>query len=310
MIEQHQLPFVSILVINYQGERHLHDCLQSLKMQTYPKHLYEVIVVDNNSSDKSVSILKELHPWCKTVALKQNVGFAQGNNIAAQYAHGSWLVLLNNDTIADPYFLIELMDKQSESPSARVAKLVFTNAPTILNSCGAYLLRDGRGTDRGFQQHDQGTYERTEPVFAGCGAAIALRNRGEHRFFFEPSYFVYYEDLRYFWILRQANQSVRYLPRSLVRHTHGAAAGDKSYLFHYYVERNRALTSLRCGDLGMILYTTIVLATKMVRSLLRVRSDPQMALTLTAAFISYLYYAPSQIIRRLRGGSDAPGAAL
>lgn len=298
MTSNHLLPFVSILVINYQGERHLDDCLQSLRMQTYPRHLYEVIVLDNNSSDQSLNIVRQKHSWCCRVALKNNVGFAQGNNIAAKKAHGSWCLLLNNDTIADPHLLNELFSTHDETVAARVAKLVFTHEPRLLNSTGSYVLRDGRGADRGFRQFDRGNYEVVEPIFAGCGAALAVRATGLREAIFDPSYFVYYEDTSHCWLLRHKRQGIHYHPRALVRHTHGAAAGERSLLFHYYVERNRALTSLRCGDLMISSFTFVVIVVKSIRAILLIRNNWQLTRTLVSSLSSYSILAPKQILRR------------
>ena len=295
----HELPFVSILVINYQGERHLNDCLGALKTQTYPRYLYEVIVLDNNSTDRSIQILEKHHTWCHTIPMKHNFGFAQGNNLAASAAHGSWYLLLNNDTIPDSHLLVELFDSMSVCTTARVAKLVFSHDPKTLNSTGSYLLRDGRGADRGFRRRDQGSYEKSEPVFAGCGAALAMRAVGIEENIFDPSYFVYYEDTQHCWLRRLNNQHIHYQPRAIVRHTHGAAAGDRSMIFHYYVERNKALTALRCGDLALAIYTAIVLIAKTMRSVSQLRKNRRLTLTLAAALISYLTLVPKQLINRM-----------
>ena len=295
----HELPFVSVLVINYQGERHLNDCLGSLRTQTYPRYLYEVIVVDNNSSDHSIQLLENHHAWCHTIPMKHNFGFAQGNNLAAGAAHGSWLLLLNNDTIADPHLLTELFASTSNDTTARVAKLVFSHDPTTINSTGSYLLRDGRGADRGFRQHDQGRYEECEPVFAGCGAALAMRAVVGEENIFDPSYFVYYEDTQHCWLRRLSNQYIHYQPRAIVRHTHGAAAGDRSMIFHYYVERNKALTALRCGDCPLAIYTAIVLAAKTMRALSQLKKNRRLTQTLATALISYLSLVPLQLFNRM-----------
>jgi len=295
---------VSILIVNYNGARHLDACLRALEVQTLPRYRFEVIVVDNSSKDDSLAILRERFPWVRSVPLKQNTGFAEGNNIAAQYAHGRTLVLLNNDTIADPHWLEELL--HALSPDGRAAsKLVFAHDPTLLNSTGLFLLRDGRGMDRGFRQRDRGQYERTQEVFAGCGAALALPAPPPGEPLLDPRYFVYYEDLDAQWRKRLAGHGPNYAPRSLIRHVHGAAAGDESPLFWFYVERNRALTSLRNGDPFLAVYSALGLGAKAVQAVLRASLGAKgpkgrwpVANAVVRALGSYLWHAPRVLVER------------
>lgn len=91
-------PFVSILIVNYNGKELTRRCLKSLEDINYPKSKFECIVVDNNSHDLSVEMIKEEFPWVKVVPLDENTGFSKGNNIAAKHAKGKYIVLLNNDT--------------------------------------------------------------------------------------------------------------------------------------------------------------------------------------------------------------------
>ncbi len=89
---------LSILVVNYQCGAYLADCLQSLFARP-PQVAYEVIVVDNNSTDDSIARAQALGLPVKWKLLKENTGFGRGNNIAAQEATGNCLLLLNPDTI-------------------------------------------------------------------------------------------------------------------------------------------------------------------------------------------------------------------
>jgi GT2 family glycosyltransferase len=229
--------------------------------------------------------------------LKTNTGFAEGTNVAAREARGRTLVLLNNDTIPDPHWLAELLRAAAKSPSGMAAsKLVFAHDPTRINSTGLILLRDGRGADRGFRRPDDGRYERTEPVFAGCGAALALPAPGPGQPVFDPRLFLYSEDLDLEWRVRLAGGGVVYAPRSLVRHVHGAAAGDRSPLFAFYNERNRALVALRNGDPVLAVWSAAVLFAKAGRAV--VQREPT-ARAVAAAAVSYLWHAPRVLAERL-----------
>jgi len=98
---------VSIIIVNYNGRHHLEECLKSLMQVTYKK--FEVILVDNNSTDGSIEFVKNNHPSIKIKKLDKNYGFAEPNNIGAKIAKGELLLFLNNDTVADPNFIQEMI---------------------------------------------------------------------------------------------------------------------------------------------------------------------------------------------------------
>jgi GT2 family glycosyltransferase len=296
---------VSVLIVNYNGARHLRACLSALAEQTVPRYFFEVILVDNASRDQSVALIRNEFPWVRLVESRQNTGFAEGNNLAARYAHGEILVLLNNDTIPDPYWLEELLRARQQPGDWVVSKLVFADDPMRMNSAGLYLLRDGRGADLGFRFTDAGQYERTRPVFAGCGAALARPRPPEGEDLFDHRYFVYYEDLDAGWRHQLQGGRCIYAPRSLVRHVHGATAGDRSSLFYYYVERNRALTALRNADAVLAVWTAMILLLKVIQAFLFATvssfSEPGRWVKVRAvasAFFGYLMLAPTVFFER------------
>lgn len=293
-------PLVTVLIVNYNGVRHLPACLAALATQTLPRHRFEVVVVDNASRDGSVDLLRRGFPWVRVVLRRDNAGFAGGNNAGLPFARGRYLVLLNNDTAPDSHWLSELVSS-AQPGCAAASKLVFTHDPGLVNSAGLDLLRDGRGADRGFRQRDRGQFERGGPVFAGCGAAVLFDTEAIDGPLFEPRYFVYYEDLDTFWRGQLAAVPTRYAPRSLVRHVHGGSAGEESPLFRYHVERNRALTSLRNGDLFLAATALFGLAARAARSAakwLLGRERGRMAWATVRAFLAFLLFAPAVLAER------------
>jgi len=292
----------TVLIVNFNGRRHLGPCLGALEAQTFPRHRFEVVLVDNASADNSVELVRATFPWVRLVALTRNTGFAGGNNAGLPFAHGRFVALLNNDTMPDPYWLAELAAVVEANPGTAVAsKLVFAHDPTTLNSAGLQVLRDGRAIDRGYRHNDAGQYEREAVVFAGCGAALVIDRDSLDGSLFDPRYFVYYEDLDSTWRARLTGRAARYAPRSLVRHVHGGSAGDESPVFRFHVERNRALTSLRNADLFLAVWNAVGLAARVVRSGLRwVRGRERGAMlrATAAALGSFLQLAPAILVER------------
>ena len=102
-------PFVSIIIVNYNGAHYLTACLQALAKQTYPSDCFEVIVSDNGSWDETASLLHKQFPWVHLLENGSNLGFAKGNNVAIRQTNGDYVVLLNNDTSPSPEWLAELI---------------------------------------------------------------------------------------------------------------------------------------------------------------------------------------------------------
>lgn len=105
-----KVPKVTIIILNWNGKEDTIECLKSLSMICYPN--YEVVLVDNGSTDDSVSCFKKVFPQIKLIETGANLGFAGGNNVGIKYAletSTDFILLLNNDTIVDPKFLDELI---------------------------------------------------------------------------------------------------------------------------------------------------------------------------------------------------------
>jgi GT2 family glycosyltransferase len=88
---------LSVLILNWNGEKYIADCLRSLRQQLSGS--YEVVVVDNASTDGSAETVEKEFPWAKLIRSAENLGFAGGNNLAAQHAAGQYFLLLNYDTL-------------------------------------------------------------------------------------------------------------------------------------------------------------------------------------------------------------------
>ncbi len=289
-------PLFSILIVNFNGRRHLPPCLTALERQTLPRHRFEVVVVDNGSADGSLDLVRESFPWVRTVALGGNAGFTGGNNAGLPFLRGRSVVLLNNDTVPDPHWLAEL---PADAPA--VSKLVLEADPGVVNSAGLQLLRDGRGFDRGFRAADDGRFEAAANVFAGCGAAVVFDRKAVGTALFDPRLFLYYEDLDAAWRAGLAGRTTTYAPRSLVRHVLGGTAGDETPLFRFQIERNRTLTALRNGDPFLAVWTAVGQVARFGRSVLRAiagRERWRLVGASADALLAVIRHAPAVAVER------------
>lgn len=105
-------PLVSVVVLNWNGKSFLRDCLSSLISQTYAK--YEIVFVDNGSTDGSVEHVQQNFPSVKIIKNQENLGFSAGNNVGFRNSKGKYLIALNNDTKVQSNFLEQLVKTAEE----------------------------------------------------------------------------------------------------------------------------------------------------------------------------------------------------
>jgi len=111
-------PFISVIIVNYNGAHYLPTCLDALRGQDYPPDRFEVIVSDNGSTDGSLELLRSRYPWVRVIANGRNLGFASGCNVAIRASRGEYVVLLNNDTAPAPTWLENLVAVAEGDPRA------------------------------------------------------------------------------------------------------------------------------------------------------------------------------------------------
>ena len=109
-------PFVSAIVVNWNGKNYLGECLESLRKQTFLN--FEIIVVDNGSTDGSVEYIRSHFPECLIIQNPSNNGFGKGNNQGIKKAKGEYIALLNNDAQAVCLWLEELVKAAEEDRRA------------------------------------------------------------------------------------------------------------------------------------------------------------------------------------------------
>ena len=129
-------PRVTVVIPNWNGVRHLPECLATLREQTFKE--FDTIVVDNASSDDSVAWVKEHYPEVLVIAREDNGGFAKAVNAGILASRYEYVALLNNDTALDPNWLRALVDALDQHPDYDFAasKMLLYSEPGVLNSAG------------------------------------------------------------------------------------------------------------------------------------------------------------------------------
>ena len=245
---------ISVIIANLNGERYLADCLQSLSAQTFRD--FEVIVVDNGSTDGSVALLKKDFPWVKVISLETNTGFARANNIGFESSSSEFAATLNNDTIAGAGWLQALYDaaKDNSDTGMVASKIYLGREGTELDSAGMLLYPDGMTRQRGRGEKDTGQFNRVEEVlFPSACAALYRREMLGQIGQFDEDFFSYCEDADLGLRGRLAGWKAVFAPDATVRHLYSKTGGSYSEFKAFHIERNHCWVLLKDLPLSNIM---------------------------------------------------------
>lgn len=236
-------PKVSIIIVNWNGEQYIKDCLASVFNQFYKN--FRVILVDNGSTDKSIDFVKDNFPKVKIIALEKNYGFTGGNNFGIREAFRDeevkYIALLNVDTKVQPQWLKELMivaESNAVVGCCQPKVLSLTN-PKLLDAVGIIFNRSGGAIQLGYGKEDFGQYNQIKEVFGACAAAVLYRREMLEKIgLFDEDFFSYYEDVDLALRVRLAGWKCIYVPASIVYHKHSYTYRKDSPVTKFFCERN------------------------------------------------------------------------
>jgi len=239
------IPEVTIVVLNYNGKKYIHDCLNSIFRMNYPN--FKVLVIDNASWDSSPLVVKQEFPRAKLVEHRRNHGFAKAYNMALVDVDSEFIVLLNNDVKVEPDWLNELIHVISgdDKISAVTPKMLFKHDTNLINAAGGKCDIYGSGWNRGNGENDIGQYEKIEEVFyVNFGAVVIRKNAWKDVGSLDEQYFLYGEDLDWCWRARLKGYKIYYIPQARVYHEWRGSRGPMIPL----LERNWLMTAIKNFD--------------------------------------------------------------
>ena len=220
---------VTVIIPNYNGMKFLEPCFGALKAQTYRN--FKILVVDNGSSDGSVEWLKEHQ--IDTIFLPENTGFSGAVNIGIKAADTPYVILLNNDTKADEYYVAEMVKAIERSPKifSVSSRMIQMYHPDLMDDAGDMYCILGWAYQRGIGQSVK-KYGRSRRVFSACaGAAIYRREVFEQIGYFDEMHFAYLEDLDVGYRARIYGYDNVYCPAAVVYHVGSGTSGSKYNAF-------------------------------------------------------------------------------
>jgi GT2 family glycosyltransferase len=220
---------VTVIIPNWNGAHHLRECLDSLAVQTFTD--FETILVDNGSTDASVSMVERDFPWVRVIGLAQNSGFSAAVNVGIRNSETEFVALLNNDTRARRDWLEQLLQGLWDWPEASFAasKMLRYDPPHLIDSAGDHFsLISGAGSNIGAGDpeslHSQACW-----VFGACaGAAIYRRSLFDDIGLFDEDFFLVFEDIDLSLRAQVAGHHCLYLPDAVVLHKRGGSTDTSS----------------------------------------------------------------------------------
>lgn len=318
---------VSVVIPNWNGISYLPECLAALRRQTVKD--FEVIVIDNGSTDGSVAFIEEEHSWVKLIELRENAGFAAACNMGIRLAEGSYIALLNNDTEVAPGWLGALVAAAERDGTIGMvaSKILLDPASREIDSVGMLLYPDGIGRQRGRGERDSGSYETEEEVFYPSACAALYRSSLLKEIgLLDEDFFAYVEDTDLGLRARLAGAKAVLAPAAVVHHKYSGTGGKYSTFKAFHVERNRIWVAVKNFPLSWLMkvpfYTLLRYGVQLYGALsgkgstARFRETTpvkEMAMTVAKAYLSAFRGLPRMLKKRReikRNISNAEFSAL
>ena len=249
-------PAISVVILNHNGRPWLRGCLDALAAQRNAP-AFELILVDNGSSDGSAAFVTSTYANVRVVRLETNLGFAGGNNAGARAASGEWLAFLNNDTVPDSTWLAQLHAAASAHPhcSLIASRIVFLHDPDRVDSAGDGYFRAGGAFKTGHGL-EASSFAASREVFGACGAAFMIaRAAFDALGGFDERFFMVYEDVDLSYRARLRGYRCWYAADAIVRHAGSGTLGAVSADAVFYGQRNLEWTWIKNTPRRLLLRT-------------------------------------------------------
>lgn len=244
-------PLVSIITVNYNQTEVTCALLESLNKISYPN--FEVIVVDNHSTEDDPKKIKQLFPNIIFIENPINYGFAAGNNYGLMKARGEYILLLNNDIEVPAHFMEPLIEKLEQNPGigAVSPKIKFYYQPDTIQYAGYTPIAKVtmRNASIGYWEKDRGQYDEDHETAYAHGAAMMVPMRVVKEIgLMSYIFFLYYEEADWCVRIKKAGYKIYYVGNSYVLHKESVSTGKLSALKIYYQNRNRIVFMRRSRE--------------------------------------------------------------
>lgn len=236
----------SVIIPNWNGKNLLTECLVSLGEQVFTD--FEIIVVDNASTDGSIEYIEQNFLNVTLVKLNKNVGFAKAINRGVKKALGEYVVFLNNDTKVDKLWLKELVKTADDHPEVASvgSKVLNFFDPKIIDGVGILINEVGQAKSLGWQEENLGQYEKDQYVFGVTGGAGLFKKDIFIKVgMFDEHYFMYSEEVDWAFRAQFLGYKSIYCSKAVVLHKHKSTAKKLPQHLEYWQFKNMTQTIIK-----------------------------------------------------------------
>jgi GT2 family glycosyltransferase len=267
-------PTVAVLVLNLNGQRHLSACLPGLEAQVYPNR--EIVVVDNGSTDDSLSFVRQEHPSVRVLEMGRNAGFCGAYNHAVQTVDAEWVALLNNDTRVEPDWLSELMAAADRHRASVVASRMLDWEGAQIDFVGGTTSFEGHSWQIDHGKPVGPVPDERDLLFACGGSMLASRAAFLDAGGFDEDFFAYFEDVDLGWRLSVLGHRIVLAPRAITYHRLHGTSGSLAVAQRLRLYERNALAMLvkNYEDETLARAFPAAVALSLYRALVRAGVDP------------------------------------
>lgn len=218
---------VTVIVPNYNGMKFIDTCLAALEKQSIKD--FKTLVIDNGSSDGSIEFIRKKYPEVHLLERGENYGFSNAVNTGIQMSDTPYVILLNNDTQVEEFFVEELVKAINKNPKyfSCSSKMLDFSERHLLDDAGDLYTVIGWQFQRGVGRLETG-YKKPKKVFSACaGAAIYRREVFEKIGYFDEGHFAYLEDIDVGYRARINGYENTFCPSARVYHVGSGTSGSK-----------------------------------------------------------------------------------
>jgi GT2 family glycosyltransferase len=261
-------PRVSILVLCHNSKKYLKICFRSLITQTYTN--YEVVLVDNNSTDGSIEFIAKNFPHVRIISFNKNYGYAGAYNRAVKKIDSEYVAFLNPDVEVDPNWLKELMiavQESGEEVKIWGSKILFYDNRDIIQNVGGFISPSGSAVCPELFKRNTHSVEKRRFVGYVQGSTMLVERKAFLQLGgFDPDYFMYQEEVDLCWRAWLMGYKVLYVPTAIVYHVSGLyqSSGTPFRIFSgnpfmtYYDTRNQKANIIKNFSLSRLPRAIIV----------------------------------------------------
>ena len=227
---------VSVIVVNFNGMSHIEACISSVLHQTYQN--FEVILVDNDSTDGSLDYARGRFPNLVIVANQDNLGYAGGINTGLTRATGEYIAPLNIDTEVDKGWLLSMVEFMDENPEvgAVTPKVLLYQDKDRINATGINIHVTGLSFAKALGTQSQDYSKGPMRVAGISGCSFLIRRELLDRLGLNEWFFMYCDDTELSWVMNLINREMYCIPESIVYHKYRLKMNPDKLFF---LERNR-----------------------------------------------------------------------